>query len=52
MDFSDNFPLCANVKLLLKDNPDLCMEIEKKVREYYDISLEKKEEPKTKGKDK
>src|SRR5699024_2931427 len=28
-----------NVKLLLKDNPELCHEIEEKVREYYDISL-------------
>ena len=41
-----------NVKLLLKDTPELRDEIEVKVREYYDISLEKKEEPKTKGKDK
>lgn len=31
-----------NVKLLLKDNPDLCLEIEKKVREYYDINLDNK----------
>ena len=30
-----------NVKLLLKDNPELCQEIEKKVREYYDIDLNK-----------
>ncbi len=37
-----------NVKLLLKDNPDLCNEIEKKVREYYDISLDKKEDEKAK----
>ena len=29
-----------NVKLLLKDNPDLKNEIEKKVREYYQISLD------------
>ena len=41
-----------NVKLLLKDTPELRDEIEQKVREYYDISLEKKEEPKEKGKDK
>ena len=34
-----------NVKLLLKDNPELCNELEKKVRDYYDISIteEKKE---------
>lgn len=39
-----------NVKLLLKDNPELKEEIEKKVREYYDISLDsdKKEEKKSK----
>ena len=35
-----------NVKLLLKDNPELCKEIEMKVREYYDISLDKKESTK------
>ena len=29
-----------NVKLLLKDTPELKNEIEKKVREYYDISLD------------
>ena len=28
-----------NVKLLLKDNPELCNELEKKVREFYDISV-------------
>lgn len=28
-----------NVKLLLKDNPELKNELEQKVREYYDISL-------------
>ena len=28
-----------NVKLLLKDNPDLCQEIEQKVREFYDIAV-------------
>ncbi|HIS38228.1 MAG TPA: recombinase RecA [Candidatus Onthousia faecavium] len=32
-----------NVKLLLKDKEDLCNEIEEKVREYYGISLNKKE---------
>ena len=32
-----------NVKLLLKDKKDLCNEIEEKVREYYGISLNKKE---------
>ena len=39
-----------NVKLLLKDNVELKEEIEKKVREYYDISLDnnKKEEKKCK----
>ena len=41
-----------NVKLLLKDTPELRDEIEKKVREYFDISLDKKEEVKTTGKDK
>ena len=39
-----------NVKLLLKDNPELCHEIEVKVREYYDISLE--DTKSEKGKDK
>ena len=39
-----------NVKLLLKDNPELCHEIEVKVREYYDISLE--DTKAEKGKDK
>ena len=29
-----------NVKLLLKDNPDLCQEIEFKVREYFGIQLD------------
>ena len=29
-----------NVKLLLKDNKELKDEIEKKVREFYDISLD------------
>ena len=28
-----------NVKLLLKDNPELAKEIEQKVREYYDITI-------------
>ena len=38
-----------NVKLLLKDNPELKEEIELKVREYYDISLsDKKDVKKTK----
>ena len=38
-----------NVKLLLKDNPELKEEIESKVREYYDISLnDKKDVKKTK----
>ncbi len=32
-----------NVKLLLKDKKGLCNEIEEKVREYYGISLNKKE---------
>lgn len=32
-----------NVKLLLKDNPELCNEIEKKVREYYQIAIDEKE---------
>lgn len=32
-----------NVKLILKDNPDLKAEIEEKVREYYGVSLQKKE---------
>ena len=30
-----------NVKLLLKDNPELCHEIEEKVRDYYDIKIDK-----------
>lgn len=33
-----------NVKLLLKDNLELCRELEQKVREYYDISIENKKE--------
>ena len=33
-----------NVKLLLKDRPELRDEIEEKVREYYGISLSKKDE--------
>lgn len=32
-----------NVKLLLKDTPELKEEIEQKVREYYEISLDKKD---------
>ena len=39
-----------NVKLLLKDNPELCHEIEVKVREYYDISLEDTKAEKRKDK--
>lgn len=35
-----------NVKLLLKDNPELRDELEKKVREYYQISLDSNEETK------
>ena len=31
-----------NVKLLLKENPELCNEIEKKVREFYQIDTEEK----------
>ena len=31
-----------NVKLLLKDHPEMCKEIEDKVREYYDIKLDSK----------
>ena len=30
-----------NVKLLLKEKPELCAEIEKKVREFYDIDINK-----------
>ena len=42
-----------NVKLLLKDTPELRNEIEHKVREYYDIAIDKKEEKtKTGEKDK
>lgn len=33
-----------NVKLLLKDTPELKEELEKKVREYYDIAIKKKED--------
>ena len=29
-----------NVKLLLKDNPELTQELESKVRDYYDINLD------------
>ena len=32
-----------NVKLLLKDNEELCKELEKKVREYYDVSIDNNE---------
>ena len=31
-----------NVKLLLKDNQELCQELETKVREFYDISVDNK----------
>ena len=41
-----------NVKLLLKDNPELCDEIEKKVREYYDIDVELEESKGKKKKEK
>ena len=37
-----------NVKLILKDNPELRDELEKKVREYYDISLDKDKDSKKK----
>ena len=33
-----------NVKLLLKDNPELTHEIEEKVRDFYDISITKKDD--------
>ena len=33
-----------NVKLLLKEKPELCAEIEKKVREFYDIDLNNNKE--------
>ena len=39
-----------NVKLLLKDNPELCHELEEKVRAYYDISVDEKKDNK-KGKE-
>ena len=39
-----------NVKLLLKDNPELCHELEEKVRSYYDISVDEKKDNK-KGKE-
>ena len=35
-----------NVKLLLKDNPELCHELEDKVRSYYDISVDDKKDGK------
>ena len=41
-----------NVKLLLKDNPELKEEIELKVREYYDISLDDKKDVKKTKEDK
>ena len=40
-----------NAKLLLKDTPELKDEIEEKVREYYDIALDKAEKSKDKKKD-
>lgn len=40
-----------NVKLLLKDNPELRDEIEFKVREYYDIALEESTTKKTSKKE-
>ena len=33
-----------NVKLLLKEHPELTQELEEKVREYYDVSISKKDE--------
>ena len=43
-----------NTKLFLRNNPDMLMEIEDKVREVYDISDKKKDkkEKKSKAKDK
>ena len=41
-----------NVKLLLKDTPELKDEIEQKVREFYDISLETKDSKKDKKQEK
>ena len=41
-----------NTKLYLKNNPDLMMEIEDKVREVYDISFKKKNTKEKKTKDK
>ena len=35
-----------NVKLLLKENTDLCKEIEQKVREFYDINVSSKDDDK------
>ena len=35
-----------NVKLLLKDNPELCKELETKVRDFYDINITHKEDGK------
>ena len=40
-----------NVKLLLKENTELKNEIERKVREYYDIVIDQAEEKKTKKKE-
>lgn len=41
-----------NVKLILKDNPELKEELEQKVREYYDIALDKDKEKDSKKKEK
>ena len=35
-----------NVKLLLKDTPELCSELEEKVREYYDVTISNSKEEK------
>ncbi len=39
-----------NVKLLLKDTPELKAELEEKVRDYYGINLDKNDEEEKKGK--
>ena len=41
-----------NARTFLKDNPELRDELEQKVREYYDISLDKDKEKETKKKEK
>ncbi len=38
-----------NVKLLLKDNIELRDELDQKVRDFYDISIEKEKKSKKKG---